>query len=87
MQPSISGKGIFRKDAFLTQEELALKIAKAVVSECRRTLLDSYEDAGLSGLCGEGRWEAALGSLETLDLHRLVNTILNGPVEPHKSSL
>lgn len=26
-------------------------------------LLEAYEDAGLQGLCGEGRWEAAVGAV------------------------
>lgn len=26
-------------------------------------LVDAYEDAGLRGLCGEGRWEAAVGAV------------------------
>ena len=29
-------------------------------------LADAYEDAGLRGLCGEGRWEAAVGSLRSM---------------------
>lgn len=29
-------------------------------------LLDAYEDAGVRGLCGEGRWEAAIGTVRSL---------------------
>src|SRR5690554_6687780 len=29
-------------------------------------LLDAYEDAGVRGLCGEGRWEAAVGIVRSL---------------------
>ena len=31
--------------------------------------LAAYNDAGLSGLCADGRWEAAIGALRTLDLN------------------
>ena len=38
----------------------------------RRALVDAavaaYEDAGLSGLCAEGRWEAAVDAMRSLDL-------------------
>ena len=38
----------------------------------RRALIDAalgaYEDAGLSGLCTEGRWEAAVDAMRSLDL-------------------
>lgn len=30
-------------------------------------LVEAYEDAGLRGLCGEGRWEAAVGTVRALD--------------------
>ena len=38
----------------------------------RRLLIDvalhAYEDAGLAGLCAEGRWEAAMGAMRTTEL-------------------
>jgi len=30
--------------------------------------LAAYEDAGIQGLCEEGRWEAAVGAMRRLDL-------------------
>lgn len=37
------------------------------ISSCRDAvvdlLLEAYEDAGVRGLCGEGRWEAAVGAI------------------------
>lgn len=35
-------------------------------------LLDAYEDAGLQGLCGEGRWEAAVGAVRAVDAASIV---------------
>jgi methenyltetrahydrofolate cyclohydrolase len=41
----------------------------------RRALIDAalgaYEDAGLSGLCAEGRWEAAVDAMRSLDVSRV----------------
>jgi methenyltetrahydrofolate cyclohydrolase len=41
----------------------------------RRAMLDAalaaYDDAGLSGLCAEGRWEAAVDAMRTLDLSHI----------------
>ena len=49
--------------------EEPLQLAEAVRQACIAAALWAYEDAGLSGLCQEGRWEYAVyyeirGSLE-----------------------
>ena len=36
-------------------DEFARKVAEAVIKECRESLVAAYEDAGISGLCAEGR--------------------------------
>jgi len=33
-----------------------------------RAALDGYEQAALSGLCEEGRWEAAISAMRRLEL-------------------
>jgi hypothetical protein len=38
---------------------------------CIRAALEAYESAGMSGLCEEGRWEAAIDAMRRLDLVRL----------------
>ena len=45
-----------------------MEIAEAVRAACLRAAAGAHEDAGLQGLCAEGRWEAALCALRTLDL-------------------
>ena len=35
-------------------------------------VLQAYEDAGVQGLCAEGRREAAVGALRTIDLAPLL---------------
>jgi hypothetical protein len=49
--------------------------AKRIRDACLEAVLRAYEDAGLQGLCAEGRWEVAVGALRTLDLAPLVREI------------
>jgi hypothetical protein len=44
------------------------KLAAAVRAACVRAALDAYEDAGVRGLCEEGRWECAVDAVRRLDL-------------------
>lgn len=53
----------------------ANQIAEAVRAACVRAAVAAYEDAGIQGLCEEGRWEAAVGALESLDLRKLIQEI------------
>jgi hypothetical protein len=48
-----------------------LPTAEAVRRACIEAALAAYEDAGISGLCAEGRWEAAVSAMQSLDLKRL----------------
>jgi hypothetical protein len=49
----------------------------------RSTFLEAaqraYEDAGVQGLCAEGRWEAALGALRSVDLEPLLQELREPP--------
>ncbi len=47
-----------------TQSELA----EAVRAACIAAATDAWEDAGVQGLCSEGRWEVVVGALRALDL-------------------
>jgi hypothetical protein len=47
-------------------------VAKRIRDACLEAVLQAYEDAGVQGLCAEGRWEAAVGALQTLDLAPLL---------------
>lgn len=44
------------------------ELAEAVRDVCVQTLISAYEEAGMSGLCAEGRIEYALGVVRELDL-------------------
>ncbi|HEX6982948.1 MAG TPA: acetyltransferase [Balneolaceae bacterium] len=51
-----------------TQIEIAEKVQKASIEAAR----EGFKEASLSGLCGEGAMEAAIGAIQSLDLKRLV---------------
>lgn len=42
--------------------------AEAVRQACIDAALAAWEDAGISGLCAEGRWEMAIQAMRQLDL-------------------
>ena len=48
------------------------KIAEAVRQACIDTALVAYEDAGINGLCHEGRWECAVDAIRSLDVVAIV---------------
>jgi hypothetical protein len=47
-------------------------LAKRIRDACLEALLQAYEDAGVQGLCADGRWEAAVGALKTVELAPLL---------------
>jgi len=47
-------------------------LAKRIRDKCLEAALQAYEDAGMQGLCAEGRWEAAIGALKTVELTPLL---------------
>jgi len=53
------------------------RLAEAVHAACLEAASKAYEQASISGLCGEGAWEAARGALQSLDLARLIREIEN----------
>jgi len=53
---------------------------EAVRRACIEAALAAYEDAGISGLCAEGRWEAAVGAIQSLDLNRVAAEAGSDPV-------
>lgn len=58
-------------------DEMGEQVAKAILVKCKAALIASYEDAGISGLCDEGRWEVALSSLDSLPIKEIVKEALS----------
>lgn len=48
------------------------QIARQVRDECIDAALSAYENASISGLCGEGAFEAAISAIRMLDVEALV---------------
>jgi hypothetical protein len=48
--------------------DISLIVAEKVRAACVEAALAAYEDAGIRGLCAEGRWEAALAAVRHLEL-------------------
>jgi hypothetical protein len=48
------------------------RLAHVVREACVRAALDAYEQAGVSGLCAEGRWELAVDAMRSLDLGAMI---------------
>jgi len=48
------------------------QLIEAVREACVTAALKGYEDAGLSGLCHEGRWECAISAIRVADLGTVV---------------
>lgn len=48
-------------------------LAEAVRQACLDAALNAYEQAGISGLCGEGRWELAIDAIRSLDIQSLLD--------------
>ena len=51
--------------------------AKRIRDACLEAVLQAYEDAGIQGRCAEGRWEAAVGALKTVELTPLLRELKN----------
>jgi hypothetical protein len=57
-----------------------------IANAIRRALIDAaeaaYEDAGIQGLCAEGRWEAAVSAMRRVD----VEAVARGAVQASTSN-
>jgi hypothetical protein len=47
-------------------------LAERVRAACLNAALAAYEDAGIRGLCADGRWEAAVAAIRQVDLSGVV---------------
>ncbi len=49
------------------------EIAETVREACIKAFKQGFQDASMSGLCSEGAMEAAVGSVESLDLNQIIS--------------
>jgi hypothetical protein len=57
--------------------DVHMQMAEAVRQACLAAALQAYEDAGLSGLGHEGRWECAVDAIRAMPLRPLVHALLH----------
>ena len=67
------GSSPVRGDGPRCEDQTALRVAKASRDACVDAALLAYEDAGIRGLCAEGRWEVALDAIRGVDLSSIVD--------------
>lgn len=60
-------------------DDAARRIARGVRDACVDAALAGHETAGLGGLCAEGRWEAAVEAIRSLDLDAIVSEVIGAP--------
>jgi hypothetical protein len=56
----------------MSQQIETSSLVEMVRAACLNAALAAYEDAGIRGLCTEGRWEAALTAIRHVDLSDVV---------------
>jgi hypothetical protein len=55
------------------ETDMPSNVIEAVRAACLEAAVGAYEDAGIQGLCADGRWEAALAAIRQVDLSRVVD--------------
>jgi hypothetical protein len=53
------------------------ELAKQIRDECIQTAVAAYESAAMSGLCGEGAFEAAVSAMRMLDVEKALERRLS----------
>jgi len=61
----------------MSDQDLKRHVAENVRDACLKAAREAYENAGISGLCEEGRWECAVDAMRSLDIGAVIATIRN----------
>lgn len=59
----------------MNQRESQRRLAEVVRDACGKAAQEAYENAGISGLCEEGRWECAVAAIRALDVEAVINRL------------
>ncbi|MDH3310147.1 MAG: acetyltransferase [Gammaproteobacteria bacterium] len=62
----------------MNQQKLEQRLAEAVRAACLKAAQNAYENAGISGLCQDGRWECAIAAIRSLDLESVITALPGG---------
>lgn len=63
----------------MIEQDLKRRLAEAVRQACLKAARQGYENAGISGLCEEGRWECAVGAIRGLDIEAVIAALPEDP--------
>ena len=63
-------------------DDMLAAAAERVRAQCLDAAISAYEDAGIRGLCEEGRWEAAIAALRRVDLEPALRVSGGGSPPP-----
>ena len=63
----------------MNQRESQQRLAEAVRDACGKVAQEAYENAGISGLCEEGRWECATAAIRAIDLEAVIDAMQDDP--------
>lgn len=69
-----------------TDQETQLQTAEVVRQACITAALRAYDNAGLSGLCQEGRWACAVDAMRALPLRAVLQALLEGQGDAEDAS-
>jgi len=71
----------------MKRNKASVRGTKLDVERFRRACIEAakraYEDAGISGLCAEGRWECALQAMQAVDLRSIQDESPSPPGGAH----
>lgn len=63
----------------MSEQDTKRRIAEVVRQACLDAARAGYENAGISGLCEEGRWECAVDAIRALDLDAVIAALPDNP--------
>ena len=72
-------ENVMQEIAAMSEQDLKRRLADIVRDACLKAAREAYENAGISGLCEEGRWECAVDAIRALDLEAVINAIQGNP--------
>jgi hypothetical protein len=74
-------ENVMQETTAMGEQELKRRLAEAVRDACLKAARDAYENAGVSGLCEEGRWECAVAAIRSLDLQAIIDAMPDDPAQ------
>jgi len=74
-------ENVMQETTAMSEQDLKRRLAEAVRDACLKAAREAYENAGISGLCEEGRWECAVAAIRSLDLQTIIDAMPDDPAQ------